>query len=235
MSKQGSDVIEANDRSVSIAKRALASSERHLQAAKDALTAAQKIVEVAQRECDQAKIDLNHAEQAQTAALKKYEVVNLMKDDAGDKKPRSGNSKKRAAAFSDDLHTKKLKCNTDLPLKIVVKGNVLSEANGARAKRVQCRSNSSTGVLIEGCGVAQANGLYNRDGSHNEIPKYSRIGRWKGKDVRFVVYSSFGCWYISIWSNGICFYKAKNESSEPPTDGWRVSNFGVEPLPKVTF
>ena len=220
MSNQGSDVIEANDRSVKIAKRALAITDRNLQAAKKALEVARKNVDIAQKECDQAKKHLKHAEQGQTAAHEKYDVVNLMS-------PNKGNVISEA--------TKRMKYNADVPQVILGKENVLSEASGVKANEVEHRSNSLSGVIIEGCGIAQANGFYFKAGGCH---RFRKKGQWEGNDVWLDLHVSFGWWYVSIWNTRIFFYKAKDKSSGPPTDGWEVLNpYGFEPPPKtkVTF
>lgn len=58
-------------------------------------------------------------------------------------------------------------------------------------------------VSVEGCGIQDINGVYVRSGHCDEVPRYSKQGKWDGKEVDFML---FRCklsdntrrWYISI-------------------------------------
>jgi ubiquitin carboxyl-terminal hydrolase 9/24 len=65
------------------------------------------------------------------------------------------------------------------------------------------RENMHEEMIVSGCGIADINGLYKKIGHCDEVPKYSKMGRWEGNEVDFLL---FRCklsdntrrWYISI-------------------------------------
>ena len=210
MAKEGSEVIQANNRRVSTAKKAAALTARNLQAAKLALEAAQKTVEAAQKDHNEATDELKDAEQSQKAALKKWEVVDLVEDDE-EKTKSSNGGKKRSGVPSD------------------------SEANNA-GKKVKSDSDIPEEVLVEGCGVAGVNGTYKRDTYCHGSLLYSKNGQWKGQDVRFDIFSLCypkKTWFISAQC-GVLYLNA-SDSSVPPSDGWGLSQYGIAPPPKITL
>ena len=105
-------------------------------------------------------------------------------------------------------------------------------------------------VLVEGAGLNAVNGVYSRDGTFENVGKYSMISSWQGQDHEF---SLFRCntsnntkhWYISIVPMGVTpgtstdidFYSApmsENDPDFPPSRGWTKSSEGHEPAPLVT-
>eukprot|EP00956_Cyclotella_meneghiniana_P040569 scaffold199301_cov33-Cyclotella_meneghiniana.AAC.3 len=206
MAKEGIEVIQANNRRVAAAKKAAAWAAQNLQAAKEA--------------AHQATEELKDAEKAQEAALKKWEVVDLVEVDKDREKPMSSNASKKRAGESSDL-----KVNA--------------------SKKVKSDSLIPEEITVEGCGVAELNGIYKRVCNYCGAPKYLKEGRWKGEYVWFVVYFR-GCRTTTTvsrhWSIGIrakrgnykYFYRNQNTSFLPPSDGWVVYLDGVEPTPKIT-
>ena len=229
---EGSGEIEANDRRVATAKKAVALTARYVEAARKAL-------EVAQKEHSDAQEELTEAETAQVAAQKKWEVVDLAEDDdndedkAGDtinlvdnnaKKTESSGSTKRAATSAEDTSKK--------------------------ARRVSAEPRDEAGpeeVVLEGCGVHEVNGTYKKDESlphwYYGNRKYVMKGQWKGKDANFVIsrhgYPKY--WEISVSYTGrysrkkykIFFQHDDGDCNAPPADGWEIKN-GSGPPPKIT-
>eukprot|EP00956_Cyclotella_meneghiniana_P009985 scaffold13791_cov36-Cyclotella_meneghiniana.AAC.2 len=233
MAKEGIEVIQANNRRVAAAKKAAAGTARNLQmakkagdlaqgaleAAQKALEAAQKTIEVATKEHDEASEELKDAERSQKAALKKWEVVDLVEEDEEKLKNSNdiSNSTKRAGVFSD------------------------SETN-TNNKQIKSGSKIATEITVEGCGISEINGNYKRNVYYEGTPMYWKKGQWKGQDVLFTVCVSprFNSWVIHCrlqpQGNGYYFYGNKNRTSVPPSDGWRVlgSLYGVKPPLKIT-
>jgi ubiquitin carboxyl-terminal hydrolase 9/24 len=65
------------------------------------------------------------------------------------------------------------------------------------------RENEHEEMIVSGCGIPDINGRYKKIGHCDEVPKYSKTGRWEGKEEDFML---FRCklsdntrrWYISI-------------------------------------
>ena len=43
-------------------------------------------------------------------------------------------------------------------------------------------------MIVEGCGIDAMNGLYKRQGSNDDVPKYVRPGRYNGNDEEFTLF-----------------------------------------------
>ena len=217
MAKEGSEVIQANNRRVAAAKKAAALTARNLQAAKLALEAAQKTVQAAQKAVEASQKDHNEAtdelkdaEQSQKAAQKKWEVVDHVEDDE-EKTKSSNRGKKRSGVPSD------------------------SESNNA-GKKFKSDSDIPKEVLVEGCGVAGVNGTYKRDTYCHGSLLYSKTGQWKGQDVRFDIFCLAypkRIWFISVQCGVL--YRNASDKSVPPSDGWGLSQYGIAPPPKITL
>lgn len=233
MANEGTEVIHANNRRVATAKKATALTAKNLQAAKEAgdvaqetLDAAQKVVEAAQKgleaakktieeataDHDKAAEELKDAEKSQEAAQKKWEVVDLVKEDEEQPKSSSG-SKKRAGASSDSKANASKKVRSDIPKE----------------------------VTVEGCGVSEVNGIYKRiiDDDGRGAPRYFKTGQLNGKDTLFDIYKDSRTrspsWSIRVFRYPLIeLYVNRKESSVPPSDGWKVSVGGAEPPPKIT-
>lgn len=58
------------------------------------------------------------------------------------------------------------------------------------------------GLNVEGCGIAQINGTYKQFGEFNGAPKYSKMGMYSGKEVKFEIFRYAGVWCIFMLGNG---------------------------------
>jgi len=43
-------------------------------------------------------------------------------------------------------------------------------------------------IMVEGCGIDEINGVYKRQGSNDDVPKYVHSGRYNGNDEEFTLY-----------------------------------------------
>lgn len=103
-----------------------------------------------------------------------------------------------------------------------------------------------TVLVVEGCGVAQANGAYARTTktAHGE-PVFAMAGRWKSKEVHYVVYKQFKM--TDDWTLGIhpkrtmmefepCTYYYKLYRSKDGRKGWSVAQpLGRKPAPVMSM
>eukprot|EP00956_Cyclotella_meneghiniana_P004050 scaffold4911_cov47-Cyclotella_meneghiniana.AAC.8 len=256
MAKEGIEVIQANNRRVAAAKKAAALTAKHLQAAKVALEAAQKAVEAAQKDHDEAAEELKDAEQSQTAAQKKWEVVDLVQDDEEQEKNCS-DCKKRSDVSSDSeanedkgliIHNDRPKRGRKLVSDVVrpSQQRLSVEEGGTQAvigynasEKAKSDSNIPEEITVEGCGLAEANGTYKRNVDFGGAPQYFKQGQWKGEDLQVEIYRILSCWCIAARKperGGYVhyrFYMNRIDSPVPPSDGWSVSEYGEYPPPKI--
>ena len=98
-------------------------------------------------------------------------------------------------------------------------------------------------MVVEGCGISAINGIYRRNGTYNDAPKYVHSARYDGLDLVFTLYRyNYGStelrWYISIIGEGsrlsdTDFYYAVSEDPLPPRTGWISENREDAPPPTV--
>ena len=43
-------------------------------------------------------------------------------------------------------------------------------------------------IIVEGCGIDEINGVYKRQGSNDDVPKYVHSGRYNGNDEEFTLF-----------------------------------------------
>jgi hypothetical protein len=95
------------------------------------------------------------------------------------------------------------------------------------------------------------NGVYSQDGYFEHACKYSREGRWKNSNYRFLIFqcnvsNNTKHWYISIvpyggnpgTSSDIDFYSAPATPDcqlVPPPKGWVKAPEGQEPSPTLSY
>ena len=55
-------------------------------------------------------------------------------------------------------------------------------------KPVKRKDDLTDKIMVEGCGINEINGVYQRQGSNDDVPKYVLKGRYQGKDEEFTLY-----------------------------------------------
>ena len=70
------------------------------------------------------------------------------------------------------------------PYCIVAPGTVI-HFDGEPVKR---KDNLTDEIMVEGCGINEINGVYKRQGSNDNVPKYVLKGRYNGKDEEFTLF-----------------------------------------------
>jgi hypothetical protein len=147
---------------------------------------------------------------------------------------------------------------------------LLRDSNKALKKKVseleakQSQEDEYEGVKIievEGCGTSEINGTYTKCDIYRGKPKFSKEGRWDGRDAEFKIYYHYGSksWCIVVgafWHRSCCseiqffvasypkivhlcteprayMYRARIDTVLPPSDGWELIG-GDEPPPRIT-
>ena len=102
---------------------------------------------------------------------------------------------------------------------------------------------AATAVEVRGCGAAEINGVYERDGTKDGVPKYSKraLGHPAVFSLQRYSMSAGGKqWYINIphkdSDEDIDYYFVDVQDDAvtvPPASGWTVAHRGVAPAPTV--
>lgn len=237
---EGSGEIEANDRRVATAKKAVALTARNAEAARKAL-------EVAQKEHHDAQEELKEAEKSQKAAHKKWEVVNLADDNDNAIISFSRDPKNR---WKEESEWKMLV--ESIPM---IDGGHFNYEKARREGFPMREFDSESGesekdneeadypeqLIVEGCGD-EINGTYKRHGA--ALSRWIKTGKWNGENVTFTISkepsrrTSGYTWYIgtSRTSHYHRFYYVNvtvdDYCTVPPSHGWQVIN-GSKPLVEV--
>ncbi|CAB9510610.1 expressed unknown protein [Seminavis robusta] len=98
-------------------------------------------------------------------------------------------------------------------------------------------------VKVQGAGTEAVNGVYTRDGTRMDKPKYTMQSSYDGNQCVFWLFNGGLNWYIDIHTEAnshlddhIEFYKNRHENGDfPPCTGWDLQKDGKGAAPKFLF